>query len=182
MKTNSIFATLLVGIAILIYGCKQSSTQLAANQNVWVEITDTTHLPDIWWLNTDYTTWERFTGLAIRDTSEYQVLTTMIDTSDLSFKKRNTVKYPIVLAPPPDFSQYSMVGIRFIYSPYDTLKSTLYVNDGLKQYHYSVVIINPPVGGHYFIAHSQNWIRMPKIKDGYTIVVDTIPQIINNTN
>jgi len=166
MKTNIIFATLLVGILLLAYGCRQTSTQVVTPKDEWVEITDTTHLPDIWWLNTIYSSWIPYTGLAIRDTSEYQVLTTMIDTSDPSYTRRDTVKYPIVLAPPPDFSQYSMVGCRYVCSPYDTLKSTLYVNDGLKQYHYSVFIINQPVGRYNFIAHSQNWLQMPKIKDG----------------
>jgi hypothetical protein len=180
MKTNSIFATLLVGIAILIYGCKQSSTQLVTPKSEWVEITDTIHLPDIWLHSSPYSSWERFTGLVIRDTIEYNSLATMLDTSVFKVKDiKDTNNYPIKLPPSPDFSKYSMVGLRYFGYFQDTMTTAFYVNDGLKEYLYAAwsdVNINK-----FGLRLFQNWILVPKLKQGYSVtVIDTVPTIRNN--
>jgi hypothetical protein len=179
MKTNSIFATLLVGILLFAYGCRQTSTQVVTPKDEWIEITDTTHLPKIPWLSTVYSTWERFTGLVIRDTAEYKALTTMIDTTNITYKRRDTVKFAIKLPAPPDFSKYSMVGLHYFGYYQDTMTTAFYVNDGLKQYLYAAwsdVNINK-FGAQVF----QNWILVPKLKQGYTVtIIDTVPAIRTN--
>ena len=175
MKTNAILATLLLGVAIFTFGCKQEvATQLAAQQGEWVEITDTFHIPNIRGLSGNtYQTWEYFTGLVIQDTAEFQALATMIDTSDIRYREYYH-KYPILLPEPPNFSQYSMVGFTYECNISDTLRSYFFVNDTIKQYRYSVRNISNP----YTVKPSigvvnQNWLRVPRLKQGYIVIFDT---------
>lgn len=180
MNTKTLLTMFLLSIATIIVSCKQESTQVVVPQAQWVEITDTTHLSNIWWLSSVYSTWNHFTGLTLRDTAEYQALTTMIDTSDVVFKRRDTIKYPVKLPVTPDFSKYSMIGLSYFGYFQDTLRTSLYINDDLKQYQYYVWCTNP-YGNKYGLTAYQNWLQVPKLKQGYTVIFyDTIPPYINN--
>ncbi len=174
MKTNTVIAALLMGAALFMFGCKQqTATQVAAQQGEWVEINDTTHLPNIRMGGDVYGTWEPFTGLAVRDTLEFLALATMIDTSTKS-QKEYYHKHPPVLPTTPDFSQYSMVGLRYLCTIDDSIRSTLLINDSQKQYKFSVQnISNPNIPKRFALAQSQNWLLVPRLKQGYTVVFDT---------
>jgi len=171
MKTNTILATLLVAVALFTFGCKQqAATQLAAQQGEWVEITDTLHMPDIPGLSGDtYQTWKYFTGLAVRDTSEFQALATMFDTTD-AWNRKYYHEYPIVLPEPPNFSKYSMVGVCTETGPvYYSRK--FYINDTLQKYRLLVHLESSSLNKNR--VQSQNWLLVPRLKQGYTVAFDT---------
>lgn len=174
MKANTIFSLLLMSSVILVFGCKQSTSSSDSTQGVWVEITDTTHLPDIHGMSSVYSKWQEFSGLTVSDTNSFKNLASMIDTSIASGNRDIYHKYPLVLPNPPNFSQYSMVGLLYYGSIDDTYRSTLYVNDGLKQYHYSVWCTNPHIIKRDALLITQNWLLVPRLKEGYTVIIDTI--------
>lgn len=177
MKANTIFSLLLMSSAILVFGCKQSTSGSDSTQGVWVEITDTTHLPNIHGMSSVYSTWQEFSGLTVSDTNTFKNLATMIDTSIASGNRDIYHKYPLVLPQAPDFSKHSMIGILYFGTIDDTYRSTLYVNDGLKKYHYSVWCTNPNINKRMALLVTQNWLLVPRLKTGYTVIIDTVPQI-----
>jgi len=170
MKTNTVLAALLMGVALFTFGCKQqTATQVAAQQGEWVEITDVTSLPDIRMGGNTYGTWEPFTGLDIRDTLEFLALANMIDTSSKS-QKEYYHKYPPVLPTTPDFSQYSMVGL-LTYSGPVIYTRKLFVNAPLQQY--KLLVNLESIANTFNLVQSQNWLLVPRLKQGYTVVFDT---------
>lgn len=175
MKTNTILAALLMGVALFTFSCKQqTATQIAAQQGEWVEITNVTSFPDIQRLSAVYSTWEGFTGLAISDTASYLALANMIDTTDQIYKVRNANKYPEPLPTTPDFSQYSMVGLRTLTGPVNYQRK-FFVNDSLQQYRLLVTLESNSMNES--LHHSQNWLLVPRLKQGYTVVFDTTTAI-----
>ena len=166
MKTNTLCAILFVAIVLLLNGCRQqTATQLAAQQGEWVEITDTTHLLKIRGLSGHtYQTWQFFTGLTVRDTSEFLALATMIDTTEF-WDREYYRKAPIILPEPPDFSKFSMLGFNYEYNSMDTLRLSFFVNDTQQLYRYSVRnISNPNIPKTMIRVASQNWLLVPKLK------------------
>lgn len=171
MKTNTILAALLMGVALFTFSCKQqTATQIAAQQGEWVEITNVTSFPDIQRLSAVYSTWEGFTGLAISDTASYLALANMIDTTDQIYKVRDTSKYPRPLPNIPDFSQYSLVGVRTLTGPVNYTRK-FFVNDSLQQYHLVVQLESTSMTMQ--LVQSQNWLLVPRLKQGYTVAFDT---------
>jgi len=171
MKTNTVLATLLMGIALFMFGCnQQNTTEVAAQQGEWVEITDVASFPEIQRLSAVYSTWEPFTGLAVSDTASYLALANMIDTTDQIYKIRNASKYPEPLPNIPDFSQYSLVGLRTLTGPVK-YQRRLFMNDSSHQYR---LLVNLETIDYTFEGvHSQNWLLVPRFKQGYTVVFDT---------
>ncbi len=170
MKTNIIILALIViSMGWCATGCEQTTTQVPP-QDTWVEITNTTHLPSIFWLSAVYSTWKGFTGLEIRDTIGYNSFSILIDTSDYDYKRRDTNKYPITLPPTPDFSKYSMVGLRTLTGPVKYHRN-FYVNDALQQYRYVVYLES--TGDTKELEQSQNWLLVPRLKQGYIVIFDT---------
>jgi len=169
MKTLNLFVAALCIAALTVFGCKQTAEPLMPTGGEWVEITDTTHLPNLQWLSAVYSTWEGFTGLVIRDTAEYQALTTMVDTTDQVYQLLKN-KYPILLPPSPDFTQYSLVGFHTLTDPVNYIRK-FYINDTLRQYRLHVHLESTSMTK--ILIHSQNWLRVPRLKSGYTVVFDT---------
>lgn len=171
MKTKHIFGMLLLSATLIIFGCKQTTAPLITAGGEWVEITDTTHFHDITGLSSDFSLWNLFTGLGIKDSAQYSILAQMVDTTNKFYK-------PILLPPPPDFSQYSLVGLRTVTGRegenYCIVGRKFEVNDTIKQYRYTITIYyneNEPI---FFTAiHNQNWVRVPKMHSNYAVVFDT---------
>jgi hypothetical protein len=163
MKTKQIFGTLLLCASLIAFGCKQTTAPLMATGGEWVEITDTMSMQDIQGLSSVFSRWKYYVGLAIRDTAEYQALASMVDTTNSFYK-------PIHLPLSPDFSLYSMVGMRTI-EPYVTHR--FYVNDTLQQYRYNVHLHHMERMHPSIPFYRHNWLRVPRLKSGYTVVFDT---------
>ncbi len=174
MKTIVITLTLIViSMGWCATGCKQTTTQVTP-EDTWVEITDTTHLSNMYWLSSVFSTWEVFTGLTVKDTSDYRTLTTFIDTSDFIYKGLDTNKFPIKLPTGPDFSRYSMVGFRYFCTIDDTIQTSFFVNEIKKQYRYWVRNISDPNAEKIKVGvQKQNWLLVPRLKQGYTVLFDT---------
>ena len=153
-------------------GCKQTTTQVAP-EDTWVEITDTTHLPYIQWMSGVYTGWNNCTGLLLKDTSEYLNLINLVDTTNPSSIEIYH-KFPPKLPDSPNFALYSMVGLRYTCTIDDTIRASLFINDGKKQYWYWVRNISDPYADKIKVpAYHQNWLLVPRLKQGYTVIFDT---------
>lgn len=152
----------------LLSSCR-TNVQTEPQDGEWVQIVDTMNMQDLHWLTAVYSTWDEFTGLVIRDTAEYQLLATMADTTDQIYQLTKK-KYPIVLPPSPDFSQYSLVGFRTATGPVNYIRK-FYINDALKQYRLHIHLESTSTAK--VLRHSQNWLRVPRLKTGYSVVFDT---------
>lgn len=169
MKLNHILVVLLLSATLIIFGCKQSTAPLITTGGEWVEITDTVSMPDVIGLSSDYSLWNEFTGLCIKDSSQYNILAQKVDTTNKLYK-------PLLLPSPPDFSLYSLVGLRTVTmrDNYCIVGRKFEINDTIQQYRYTITIyynVNEP-----FIPlaiHNQNWIRVPKMHENYAVVFDT---------
>jgi len=172
MKTNTILAALLVAVALFTFGCKQqAATQLAAQQGEWVEITDTLSLPEIPQLTESFSKWNIFDGYIISDTTEYQKLGKLFDTT--TFLQKHPQDTFTLVPPSTDLSVYSMVGILY-FGGYDIIGRTMYVNDSLKKYKYSIRSVSDSnTVLLQRMMRNQFWFRVPKLQPDYTIEYDT---------
>ena len=134
MKTLNLFVVALCIAALTAFGCNQTTAPLMATGE-WVEITDTMSMPDISGLTNDYSLWREFTGLRVKDSSEYYALAKLVDTTNPFYK-------PIRLPQPPNLSQYSMIGMHTetMRGNYFVLRRKLEVNDAAKLYRYTITI------------------------------------------
>ena len=174
MKNISVI--LIVFISILaLNAC--NNTPASVIEDTWVEIKDTTHLPDIDTLD-GY--WEEFRGLIVRNSEEYSSIPKRI--IDTTYSKNI---FTGTLPEQPDFSSYSYIAYSM-----NEVKATQtsprnhYVkarkvlrNDSQKKIRYELeIVVNPeiPWSGNRFVLH-QHWIRIPKIPLDYTLEIETTP-------
>ena len=175
---KNISAILIVFISILaLNAC--NNTPASVMEDTWVEIKDTTHLPDIDILD-GY--WEEFRGIIVRNSEEYSSIPKrIIDTTYIKNVFTGT------LPEAPDFASYSYLAYTFF--EVDIIKHPRYNrapqvklrrvlrNDSQKKIRYELeIVVNPeiPWSGNRFVLH-QYWIRIPKIPLDYTLEIETTP-------
>ena len=173
MKKMSI--TLIAFISIVtLNACNNTPTSVM--EDTWVEIKDTTHLPDITSL---YGHWEEFRGIIVRNNEEYdKIPQRIIDTT------RNKNIFTGTLPEAPDFASYSYLAYTFFeQEATSTLPRNMYVkvrrvfrNDNQKKIRYELdMIVNPEIpwtGSSQYKQH-QYWIRIPKVPVDYSLEIKT---------
>lgn len=134
------------------------------NDSNWVEIMDTLHLPDIEGLNSVYSKWKNATGILITNTSEYNALSDLLDTTNFHYK-------PLELSASLNYDKYSMIGLLTQTTPANRIPY-LFKNKTTKSYKYFVKL--DAINHTEVLTHNQSWLRVPKIEIDYSITYDTL--------
>jgi hypothetical protein len=175
---KNISAILIVFISILaLNAC--NNTPASVMEDTWVEIKDTTHLPDIDTLD-GY--WEEFRGIIVRNSEEYSSIPKRI--IDTTYSKK---VFTGTLPEAPDFASYSYLAYTFF--EVDIIKFPQYNrvpqvklrrvlrNDSQKKIRYELDVMQDPIFAYPFglqLVHRQNWIRIPKVPIDYSFEIDII--------